>query len=133
SRYADRTQGALAALGAVEPGRPSGNDLPPDWQAALQGLPVLGLAGELATRIRPIELLLGGLLRRIVVLADDPAAREAHRRLSASMPADAPAWAVLSMDGLLLACEGERAVELVGDQGQSILADWTNQVRRLEE
>ena len=133
SRDADRTQGALAALGAVDPRQPSSADLPPDWRVALQDLPVLGLAGELATRIRPIDLLLGGLLKRIVVLADDAAAREAHRRLSARLSADAPAWAVLSMDGLLLASHGERPLEAVGDEGQSILADWARQVRQLEE
>ncbi len=133
SQHADRLQGALAALGATDLNRPEAAELPPDWQAALRDLPVVGLAGELAARIRPIDLLLGGLLRRIVVLASDAAAREAHRRLSANLAADAPAWAVLSMDGLLLASQGERPLEAVGDEGQSILADWARQVRQLED
>jgi chromosome segregation protein len=143
SQHADRLQGALAALGAADlslaalgganHSRPNGSELPPDWQDALQDLPVVGLAGDLAARIRPIDLLLGGLLRRIVVLASDAAAREAHRRLSANLPADAPAWAVLSMDGLLLVSPGERPLEVVGDEGQPILADWARQVRQLEE
>jgi len=66
------------------------------------------------------------------VLANDEAAREAHRRLTTRLSADAPAWAVLSMDGLLLAAEGARPLERVGDEGQSVLADWSRQVRRLE-
>ncbi|MDQ6669295.1 MAG: AAA family ATPase [Chloroflexota bacterium] len=143
SQHADRLQGALAALGAADLGlaglgaanisRQNGADLPADWQEALHDLPVVGLAGELAARIRPIDLLLGGLLKRIVVLASDAAAREAYRRLSANLPGDAPAWAVLSMAGLLLASPGERPLEAVGDEGQSILADWACQVRQLEE
>ena len=132
SQQADRLQGALAALGATDLSRRDDAELPPDWQAALQDLPVLGLAGQLATRIRPIDLLLAGYLRRTVVLANDEAAREAHRRLTTRLAADAPAWAVLSMDGLLLAAEGARPLERVGDEGQSVLADWSRQVRRLE-
>jgi chromosome segregation protein len=133
SQNADRLQGALDALGAPDLRAVDDSDLPPEWQAALAGLPVIGLAGELAARIRPIDLLMGGYLRRIVVLADDAAAQEAHRRLSERMPASAPAWAVLSMDGLLLAANGARPLEAAPDQGQSTLADWSRQVRQLEE
>jgi chromosome segregation protein len=133
SQQADRLQGALAALGAADLSRRDDADLPSDWQAALQDLPVLGLARELAERIRPIDLLLGGYLRRIVVLQDDRAAREAHRRLSTYLKPNAPAWAVLSMSGLLLTSQGERPLEAVGDQGQSALADWARQVRQLED
>ncbi|MGI9145130.1 MAG: AAA family ATPase [Chloroflexota bacterium] len=133
SQHADRLAGSLAALGAADHSRPNNADLPLDWQATLHDLPVLGIAGDLAARIRPIDLLLGGLLRRIVVLASDTAAREAHRRLSANVPADAPAWAVLSMEGLLFASPGERPLETIGDKGQSILADWARQVRQLED
>ncbi|HEY0583123.1 MAG TPA: hypothetical protein VGE94_13135, partial [Chloroflexota bacterium] len=63
----------------------------------------------------------------------DEAAREAHRRLTTHLSAQAPAWAVLSLDGLLLASPGERPLEAVGDEGQSVLADWTRQVHQLEE
>jgi chromosome segregation protein len=132
SQQADRLHGALQALGAVDLRQVDDSGLPTQWQAALQGLPVIGLAGELASRIRPIDLLLGGFVRRIVVLADDEAAREAHRRLSEQLPQDAAAWAVLSMDGLLLAANGPRPLEAVEDQGQSALADWSRQVRQLE-
>jgi chromosome segregation protein len=97
---------------------------------------VLGLARELAERIRPIDGLLSGYLRRIVVLDGDGAAREAHRRLSDHLTADAPAWAVLSMSGLLMAADGERPLESVrhgDDGGHSALADWAAQVRQLED
>jgi chromosome segregation protein len=133
SQQADRLQGALAALGAADLSRRDDADLAPDWQAALTDLPVLGRARELAARIRPIDLLLSGYLQRIVVLANDEATREAHRRLVSRLSADAPAWAVLSMDGLLLTSPGERPLEAVGDEGQSVLADWSRQVRELEE
>jgi chromosome segregation protein len=132
SQQADRLQGALAALGATDLRVGDDSDLPADWQAALADLPVVGLAGELAARIRPIELLLAAYLRRIVVLANDAAAREAHRRLSTRLPSQAPAWAVLSMVGLFLAAGNERPMEVVRDQGQSALADWSRQVRELE-
>jgi chromosome segregation protein len=132
SQQADRLHGALQALGAVDLSHADDSDLPGDWQMALEGLPVIGLAGELAARIRPIDLLLAGFFRRIVVLADDASAREAHRRLTRRLAADAPAWAVLSMDGLLLAAEGARPLEAAPDQGQSALADWSRQVRQLE-
>src|SRR5207248_6846922 len=75
---------------------------------------------------------LAGSRRRIVVLPDDTAAREAHHRLSSRLPSDAAAWAVLSMDGLLLVAEGPRPLEAVQDDGQSALADWARQVRELE-
>jgi chromosome segregation protein len=132
SQQADRLHGALQALGAADLHRSDDTDLPSDWQSALAGLPVVGLAGELATRIRPIDLLLAGYVRRIVVLADDAAAREAHRRLATHLPADAPGWAVLSLDGLLLTGEGPRPMEAGEDRGQSALADWARQVRQLE-
>jgi chromosome segregation protein len=133
SQQADRLQGALAALGAADLSRRDDADLPADWQAVLHDLPVLGLARALAEQIRPIDLLLGGFLRRIVVLDGDAAAREAHRRLSSHVKSDAPAWAVLSMSGLLLASVGERPLEAVGDEGQSVLANWAQQVRQLEQ
>ncbi|MBV9577231.1 MAG: AAA family ATPase [Chloroflexi bacterium] len=132
SQQADRLHGALQALGAADLDRSDDSDLPTDWQTALAGLPVVGLAGELAARIRPIDLLLAGYVRRIVVLADDAAAREAHHRLATRLPTDAPAWAVLSLDGLLLTGEGPRPMDVVADQGQSTLADWSRQVRELE-
>jgi chromosome segregation protein len=132
SQQADRLNGALEALGAADLRQTDDSDLPSDWQEALLGLPVIGLAGHLAARIRPIDLLLTGFLRRIVVLADDKAAREAHRRLSERLPSSEAAWAVLSMDGLLLAADGPRPLESVDDQGQSALADWSRQVRQLE-
>jgi chromosome segregation protein len=132
SQQADRLQGALTALGASDLRRVDDGALPDEWQAALEDLPVVGLASDLATRIRPIDLLLGGYMRRIVVLANDAAAREAHRRLSLRLAGDVPAWAVLSMDGLLLAAEGGRPLEAATDQGQSALADWTRQVREVE-
>jgi chromosome segregation protein len=132
SQQADRQQGALQALGAIDISQSDDSDLPSDWQVALLGLPVVGLAGELAARIRPIDLLLAGYVRRIVVLADDAAAREAHQRLATRLPTDAPAWAVLSLDGLLLTGEGARPMEVVEDRGQSALADWSRQVRELE-
>ena len=133
SQQADRLHGALAALGAADLSRDQTAVLPPDWEVVLRDLPVVGLAGELATRIRPIDLLLGAFLKRIVVLTSDTAAREAHRRLSTTLPAGAPAWAVLSMDGLLLAAEGDRPIEAVSDKGQSALADWARQVRQVED
>jgi chromosome segregation protein len=132
SQQADRLHGALEALGATDLTRVNDADLPPDWQTALEDLPVVGLAGELATRIRPINSLLSAYLRRIVVLADDQAAREAHHRLSERLAADTPAWAVLSMDGLLMTASGARPLEPVGDAGESALGDWSRQVRQLE-
>jgi chromosome segregation protein len=132
SQQADRLHGALQALGAIDISQPDDSDLPSDWQTALAGLPVVGLAGELAARIRPIDLLLAGYVRRIVVLADDAAAREAHQRLASRLPIGAPAWAVLSLDGLLLTAEGPRPMDAVEDRGQSALADWSRQVRELE-
>ncbi|HEY1296582.1 MAG TPA: AAA family ATPase, partial [Chloroflexota bacterium] len=132
SQQADRLHGALQALGAADLHRSDDSDLPSDWQFALAGLPVVGLAGELAARIRPIDLLLAGYVRRIVVLADDAAAREAHHRLGTHLSPDAPAWAVLSLEGLLLTGEGPRPMEAVEDRGQSVLADWARQVRELE-
>jgi chromosome segregation protein len=133
SQQADRLQGALAALGAADLSQRDDTDLPSEWQDALRDLPVVGRARELAAQIRPIDLLLSGYLQRIVVLANDAAAREAHSRLSARLKVDAPAWAVLSMDGLLLPATGERPLEAVGDEGQSVLADWSRQVKQLEE
>ncbi len=132
SQQADRLHGALQALGAIDIRQSDDSDLPSDWQTALAGLPVVGLAAELASRIRPIDLLLAGYVRRIVVLADDSAAREAHQRLASRLPSDAPAWAVLSLDGLLLTAEGARPMDAVEDTGQSALADWSRQVRELE-
>ncbi|HEY2593971.1 MAG TPA: AAA family ATPase [Chloroflexota bacterium] len=132
SQQADRLQGALQALGGIDISHPDDSDLPSDWQTALAGLPVVGLAGELAARIRPIDLLLAGYVRRIVVLANDAAAREAHQRLALRLPTNAPAWAVLSLDGLLLTAEGPRPMDAAEDHGQSALADWSRQVRELE-
>jgi chromosome segregation protein len=132
SQQADRLHGALQALGAIDINQADDSDLPSDWQTALAGLPVVGLAGELAARIRPIDLLLAGYVRRIVVLANDNAAREAHQRLASRLASDAPAWAVLSLDGLLLTGEGPRPMDAVEDRGQSALADWSRQVRELE-
>ena len=132
SQQADRLHGALEALGAADLSPGDDSELPDEWQTALKDLPVVGLASQLAKRIRPIDLLLAGYVRRIVVLANDPAAREAHQRLSERLTRDAPAWAVLSMDGLLLAADGPRPLESATDEGQSALADWTRQVRELE-
>ncbi len=132
SQQADRLHGALQALGATDLARVDDADLPPEWQTALADLPVVGVAGELATRIRPISALLAAYARRIVVLANDDAAREAHRRLSDRLAADTPAWAVLSMDGLLMAAAGARPLEPTGETGHSTLGDWSRQVRQLE-
>jgi chromosome segregation protein len=132
SQQADRLHGALAALGASDLHRRDDADLPPEWQTALDGLPVIGLAGELASRIPPIDVLLASYARRIVVLADNDAAHEAHRRLSSALTTATPAWAVLSMDGLLIASAGVRPLEPTAGAGQSTLADWTRQVRQLE-
>src|SRR5262249_30991115 len=129
NQHADRRQGAIAGLGAPRPADLDQADMPPRWRELLADLPVLGLAGELATRIQPIERLLVGYQRRIVVLPDDAGAREAHRRL-ASIGSQAPAWAVPSLDGLVLSPGGETPVE-AADEGSG-LADWRRQVRELE-
>ena len=132
SQQADRLHGALEALGAADLKRTDDADLPSDWQAALDGLPVVGVAGQLAARVRPIDRLLAAYLRRIVVLANDEAAREAHRRLSGRLAPSTPAWGVLSLDGLLLAADGAHPIEPAGEAGQTTLADWSRQVRQLE-
>lgn len=132
SQTADRLQGALAALGAANLQRRDDSALSGEWQDLLADLPVVGRARELAERIRPIDALLDGYLRRIVVLADDAATREAHRRLTEHLPSTAPAWAVMSLDGVLLSAGGERSLESAGDNEQSVLAHWTRQVRELE-
>jgi chromosome segregation protein len=129
NQQADRLQGAIAALGAPKPADLDQAHMPPRWRELLADLPVLGLAGELATRIQPIERLLAGYQQRIVVLPDDAGAREAHRRLAAIASA-AAAWAVLSLDGLLLTPGGETPLE-AADEGSG-LADWRRQVRELE-
>ena len=131
SQQADRLQGALAALGAPSPQPPRrrGGDVPEEWRAVLEGIPVLGLAGEMAMRARPIDRLLRGYLSRTLVVPDAKAARQAHRRLSEALPPDAPAWAILSLDGLLLGAPGERPVEQAA-AGGSALADWR---RRIEQ
>jgi len=131
NQHADRLHGALEALGAARVRRESRAEIPESWQAALADLPVIGLAGELAARILPIDRLLRGYLRRTVVLGDDASAREAHHRLSGNLTDAEPAWAVLSMDGLLLTPAGERRLAHATDEG-SALADWRRQVRELE-
>src|SRR5207248_3705514 len=101
--------GALTALGA--PTLEQKAELPPAWRDLLADLPVLGLAGELATRIQPIDRLLRGYLRRVLVLADDASARTAHQRLAKALGRDSPAWAVLSLEGVLLTPGGETPLE----------------------
>ncbi len=128
SQLADRLQGAIGALGI--PRETEAAQMPKEWHAALTGLPVVGLAGELASRIQPIDRLLRAYLHRIVVLRDDAGAREAHRRLAAALTGGAPVWAVLSLDGLMLTPGGETPLE-AADEGSG-LADWRRQVRQLE-
>lgn len=132
SQQTDRLQGALAALGAAHLTRRDDSELSADWQDLLSDLPVLGRARELADRIRPVGALLEGYLRRIVVLANDDAAREAHRRLTTHLKGAPLAWAVMSMGGLLLPAPGEHPLESAPDGHQSVLANWTRQVRDLE-
>jgi chromosome segregation protein len=128
----DRLEGALQALGATHLRHENGDvDLPEAWREMLTDLPVLGLAGDLAPRVLQIDRLLRGYLRRAVVVRDDVAAREAHRRLGASLSAAEPAWAVLSLDGLLLTPAGARQV-VTGSDEVTALADWGRQVRELE-
>jgi chromosome segregation protein len=137
ARQADRLYGALEALGF--PRTPpeheerirASTSLPPAWRQVLSGLPVLGIAGELAARVRPVDRLLRGYLMRIVVVADDAAAREAHRRLAAELGPTAPAWAVVSAEGLVLTALGERPIEDPADEGSAV-ADWKRQVRQLQ-
>lgn len=129
SQQADRLHGALQALGAPTP--EEARELPDAWQKILSGLPVLGLAGELARRVRPIDLLLRAYLARTVVLADDAAAKEAHRRLASELENTEPAWAVLSLEGLLLTPGGETPLE-AADARTSGLADWRKQLRQLQ-
>ena len=87
SQQVDRLEGALQALGATHLRHENGEvDLPDAWREMLTDLPVLGLAGDLAPRVLQIDRLLRGYLRRAVVLRDDAAAREAHRRLGESLP-----------------------------------------------
>jgi chromosome segregation protein len=129
AQQADRLQGALEALGAGE--RRQSGALAAAWRDALDGLPVVGLAGDLAARVRPIDRLRRGYLMRTVVLSDDPAARAAHARLTDAFGREAPAWAVLSLDGLLLCAEGERSIEADLGEG-SALADWRRKVREFE-
>ena len=142
NQRADRLQGALSTLGAperyVQPSAEPGSEseqsrlaaMPQEWRTALEGIDVVGLAGELAIRARPIERLLRGYLLRTLVVRDAVAAREAHRRLCQVLAPDAPAWAVLSLDGLLLGAPGERPVETASPQAGSALADWRRQVER---
>ncbi|HET6318259.1 MAG TPA: AAA family ATPase, partial [Chloroflexota bacterium] len=132
SQHADRLHGAYAALGIPAPEDSESAQMPDRWRDLLTDLPVVGLAGELAARIRPIDRLLHAYLRRIVVLRDDPGAREAHRRLAAALGDQEAAWAVLSLDGLLLTPGGETPLE-PADEAASGLADWRRQVRELEQ
>ncbi len=128
---ADRLHGALEALGVgdVAPAEHG----PPEWVSALRGLEVLGFAGEMAARVRPLDRLLRGYLMRTVVVRDDATAREVHRRLSESLSSGTPAWAVLSLDGLLLGAGGAPRIASAGDAEAPALADWRRQVRALEE
>ena len=128
NQQADRLHGALAALGAPDRTLHTTTGLPDAWRTALDGIEVLGLAGELAARARPIERLLRGYLLRTLVVRDAAAAREAHRRLSEVLGPDAPAWAILSLDGLLLGAPGEHPVEPASAQAGSTLADWRRQI-----
>lgn len=126
----DRLQGALDALGLAPRG---GADaaLPAQWREVLANLPVVGLAGDLAGRVRPLDVLLRGYLQRIVVVRTDDAAREARSRLAGLLSAGGPAWAVLSLDGRLFAAPGDQPVE--ADEGQgSALVSWRERVVELE-
>ncbi|MBV9356257.1 MAG: hypothetical protein JO023_12110 [Chloroflexi bacterium] len=137
ARQADRLYGALEALGfpratpESEEVLGASSSLPAEWRQVLSGLPVLGLAGELAARVRPVDRLLRGYLMRIIVVADDAAAREGHRRLTAQLGPTAPAWAVVSAEGLVLTALGERPIEDPADEGSAV-ADWKRQVQRLQ-
>ncbi len=126
---ADRLHGALQALGAVDRGESAA--VPPAWETALRGLQVVGFAGELAARVRPLDRLLRGYLSRTVVVADDATAREAHRRLSDALAPSEPAWAILSLEGVLIGAPGARLVATQDGDGPA-LADWRRQVRDLE-
>jgi chromosome segregation protein len=128
NQQADRLQGALATLGAPDHPSAPRAELPEEWRAALHGIEVVGLAGELATRARPIDRLLRGYLLRTLVVRDAAAAREAHRRLSDVVSSHAPAWAILSLDGLLLGAPGEHPVERAATKAGSALADWRRQI-----
>ncbi len=134
ARQADRLQGTLEALGfrpdATQRGA-AATTLPSQWRVVLDGLPVVGIAADLAARVRPVDRLVRGYLMRTVVMADAAAAREAHRRLSAELDPAAPAWAVLSADGLLLTALGDRSVVSGADEGTA-LADWRRQVQQLQ-
>lgn len=128
AQHADRLHGQLEALGV-----PSSADERDGagLLAALDGLEVLGVAADLAARVRPLDRLVRGYLRRTVVVPDDATARAAHARLSAATRPDDPAWAVLSLDGTLFPAAGERPMEAAtGDE--SALADWRGRVRELE-
>ncbi|HEY3063812.1 MAG TPA: AAA family ATPase [Chloroflexota bacterium] len=130
SQVADRLHGSLMALGGAELSGEQRATLPADWPALLSDLPVIGLAGELGTRIRPIDRLMRAYLLRIVVLGDDTSAREAYRRLSTALTAETPGWAVLSLDGVLLTPAGEQPLAEAAEG--SAFADWRRQVRQLE-
>ncbi|MDQ3810336.1 MAG: hypothetical protein M3336_08600, partial [Chloroflexota bacterium] len=130
SQQADRLHGALAALGAEDLSGGASPRVPDEWRALVADLPVIGLAGELVTRVRPIDRLMRAYLLRVLVLANNRAAREAHRRLHARIAQAGAAWAVLSLDGLLLTPGGERPLA-EADAGAA-LADWRREMHGLQ-
>jgi chromosome segregation protein len=131
-QQADRLQGALTALGAAETSSARSIDGAQALLGALEGLPVVGTIAELAARVRPVDRLLRAYLARVVVLADDAATHEAHRRLEARLPHETLAWAVLSTSGLLLSAPGERVLRASDDDGRSALVEWQREVERTQ-
>ncbi|MBV9543327.1 MAG: AAA family ATPase, partial [Chloroflexi bacterium] len=130
-QQADRLEGALAALGAAQ--NTSAVDSADGLLGVLDGLPVVGVASELAARVRPVDRLLRAYLGRVVVLRDDAATREAYTRLQALTSGQESAWAVLSTSGLFLAAPGERGVGAPEDDGRSALVDWQQEVERMQQ
>lgn len=128
AQQADRLQGALDALGNAV--RPTTSALDPAWRDALAGVHVLGTALDVASRVRPLDAAVRGLLARTVVVEDDAAARDAHHRLSQLHGESAPAWAVVSLQGLFLPAPGARVLGGAGGEG-SALADWGRRVQEL--
>ena len=133
SQQVDRLEGALQALGATHLRHENGEvDLPDAWRRALD---------------RPARAWPGGRSGAARAADRSPAARlpaargrPARRRRGArgaspagatSLPDAEPAWAVLSLDGLLLTQAGERPV-VTGTEEVTALADWGRQVRELE-
>lgn len=121
--------GALSAIGADLSEAPAGLDAA--LREALDGLPHLGSATDVARKVRPFDGLLRALLARTVVVESDEAARTAAQRLRERISPEQPAWAVLSLEGLFLtASEGRRVGAGTGEG--AALADWRRRLHDLE-